>query len=117
LEMSTFPYSLDFAYGDGSFTDINLLGFFWPQGRNVTQYQINDDVSWTKGRHTTSFGFVFKRNLVTDYDLGFYTYPFVPQLGPASNGPLAPAFPPPPAPLGDSFGEGLAFEAIQNFPQ
>lgn len=116
LAKSTFPYSLDFAYGDGSFTDINLLGFFWPQGRNVTQYQINDDVSWTKGKHTTSFGFVFKRNDVTDYDLGIYTYPFVPELGPASNGPLAPAFPANGA-LGDSFGEGLAFEAIQNFPQ
>ena len=30
--------------------------YFFPQGRNVTQYQFNDDVSWTKGKHTAKFG-------------------------------------------------------------
>ncbi len=50
--------------GDGS-----IIGLEWnayPQGRNVTQYQIVDDVSWLKGNHTLKFGGNFKRDDVTD---------------------------------------------------
>lgn len=50
--------------GDGS-----IVGFEWnayPQGRNVTQYQVVDDVSWLKGNHTLKFGGNFKRDDVTD---------------------------------------------------
>ncbi len=47
----------------------SLLGAPWcqfPQGRNVTQYQIVDDVSWLKGNHSFKFGGNFKRDDVTD---------------------------------------------------
>lgn len=46
-----------------------VMGFEWfgyPQGRNVTQYQLIDDVSWLKGNHNFKFGGNFKRDDVTD---------------------------------------------------
>jgi hypothetical protein len=46
--------------------DLNL----WPQGRNVTQYQILDDFSMQKGNHNLKFGANFRRNNITDYDPG-----------------------------------------------
>jgi hypothetical protein len=106
LLASTFPYSLNF--GDGSFYALDFDGSSWPQGRRVTQYQLNDDVSWTKGRHTAKFGFTFKRNNVTDADLGINTVPLGTELGPASNGPLA---------AQDYFAAGYLYEATQTFPQ
>jgi hypothetical protein len=42
--------------------------FYLTQGRNVTQYQVEDDFSWIKGKHTLKFGFNFRRDLVSDYD-------------------------------------------------
>ena len=106
LLASTFPYSLNF--GDGSFNALDFDGSSWPEGRKVTQYQFNDDVSWTKGKHTAKFGFTFERSDVTDADLGINTIPNGTELGPASNGPLA---------AQDSFAAGYLFEATQTFPQ
>ena len=106
LLASTFPYSLNF--GDGSFYALDFDGSAWPEGRKVTQYQFNDDVSWTKGKHTAKFGFTFKRNNVTDADLGINTIANGIELGPASNGPLA---------AQDSFAAGYLYEATQTFPQ
>jgi hypothetical protein len=106
LLASTFPYSLNF--GDGSFYALDFDGSSWPEGRKVTQYQFNDDLSWTKGKHTAKFGFTFKRNDVTDADLGINTIPNGTELGPASNGPFA---------AQDSFAAGYLFEATQSFPQ
>ncbi len=40
--------------------------FAYPQGRNVTQWQIVDDLSWLKGNHNFKFGVNFKRDDVTD---------------------------------------------------
>jgi len=45
----------------------------WPQGRNVTQYGIVDDLSWQKGNHALKFGVNFRRNDVTDYSPGIGT--------------------------------------------
>ncbi len=39
----------------------------FPQGRNVTQYQFVDDLSWTKGAHSLKFGGNFRRYDITDY--------------------------------------------------
>src|ERR1700677_617049 len=105
LLASTFPYSLNF--GDGSFNALDFEGSEWPQGRRVTQYQFNDDVSWTRGKHTAKFGFTFERSDVTDADLGINTIPNGTELGPASNGPLAPQ---------ESFPAGYLFEPTQTFP-
>jgi hypothetical protein len=42
--------------------------YYLTQGRNVTQYQIEDDFNWIKGKHTLRFGGNFRRDLVSDYD-------------------------------------------------
>ena len=46
-----------------------LLGgenYAFPQGRKITQYQFQDDVSWTKGNHNMKFGFSFRRDDASD---------------------------------------------------
>jgi hypothetical protein len=65
------PYQLYFSGGE--FTNPGS-GFYstWPQGRNVTQYQISDDYSWAKGNHNLKFGVNFRRNDLTDYTPGGY---------------------------------------------
>jgi len=42
--------------------------FYLTQGRNVTQYQFEDDFNWTHGKHTFKLGANFRRDLVSDYD-------------------------------------------------
>jgi len=42
--------------------------FFLTQGRNVTQYQLEDDFRWIHGQHNLTFGANFRRDLVSDYD-------------------------------------------------
>jgi hypothetical protein len=46
---------------------VGAADYAFPQGRNVTGYQFNDDVSWTKGKHTLKFGYAFRRDDITDY--------------------------------------------------
>ncbi len=105
LAASTFPYALLFL--DGSFSNLGGIDYAWPQGRNVTQYQINDDVSWTHSKQSLKFGFTFKRDDVSDHDMGFQT-PLGLELGPAEdNGAVTSA---------DSFGQGVMYFAQQNFP-
>lgn len=47
-----------------------LLGvpFYLTQGRNVTQYQLEDDFDWTHGKNSFKLGANFRRDLVSDYD-------------------------------------------------
>lgn len=45
-------------------------GFAFPQGRNVTQFQIDDDVSKSFGNHTFKVGAKYHRNYVSDHDFG-----------------------------------------------
>ncbi|MGC1782665.1 MAG: carboxypeptidase regulatory-like domain-containing protein [Acidobacteriaceae bacterium] len=40
--------------------------FIFPQGRNVSQYQIADGLAWLKSTHSFKFGFDLKRDNVTD---------------------------------------------------
>jgi Carboxypeptidase regulatory-like domain len=69
------PFYANFETGlDGSGTSdvpgLTTLGapFYFPQGRNVTQYQLEDDVSWSLGKHNLTFGANFRRDLITDFD-------------------------------------------------
>jgi hypothetical protein len=103
--LAAMPYTLQF---DDSFTNLGNIDYVFPQGRNVTQYQANDDVSWIHGKHTTSFGVLFKRDDVTDADLGVLTEPIGVAFGPGVNGPLDPTY--------DLFSQGYMLEGIQNFP-
>jgi outer membrane receptor protein involved in Fe transport len=58
-------------------SNLGVPGYF-PQGRNVTQYQLEDDLNWTHGRHNFKFGANFRRDLVSDYDQQEYTaFPFL----------------------------------------
>lgn len=41
--------------------------YAFPQGRNVTGYQFNDDASWITGKHTIKFGYTMRRDDITDY--------------------------------------------------
>jgi hypothetical protein len=103
---AAFPYDLEFV--DGSFSNLANNELAWPEGRDVTQYQINDDVSWTKGKHTASFGMLFKRDDVTDADLGVLTnFSLGAEYG-AAEGPFGGL---------DLFSQGLMLEGVQNFPQ
>lgn len=63
------PYQLSFAGGEFA-TPGGLFYPTWPQGRNVTQYQISDDYAWQKGKHSLKFGVSFRRNDITDYTPG-----------------------------------------------
>jgi hypothetical protein len=54
------------AYG-GSGAWVGGADYAFPQGRNVTGYQFNDDLSWQKGKHTLKFGYAFRRDDITDY--------------------------------------------------
>ncbi len=57
--------STGFNLGDPS----GVTGYSWdfPQGRNVTQYQFIDDLSWTKGKHNLKFGANFRRYDISDF--------------------------------------------------
>ena len=49
----------------------------YTQGRKVTQWQINDNLIWTHGRHSFKFGENSRRLDVSDYDLGEGVVPTV----------------------------------------
>ena len=70
------PYDLFFSagqfYSPGSLPGSTEYSS-WPQGRNVTQYQISDDFAWQRGHHNLKAGFDFRRNDVTDYSPGGFT--------------------------------------------
>ena len=81
------------------FSGIGGVDFVWPQGRNVTQWQLNDNLSWTKSKHDFKFGENMRRVLVSDHDFGFF------------NTPLEIAFDLP------AFTFGAADYSIQSFPR
>ena len=58
--------------------------YYLTQGRNVTQYQFEDDYSWIKGKHTIKLGFNFRRDDISDYDaqiLNVFPYAQLASLG------------------------------------
>jgi hypothetical protein len=79
--LQAFPTTLLLA--DGTLTNLGgqaaggLGNAAFPQGRNVTQYEVNDDVSKTWGRHSISFGGKFRRNDVSDHDFGAFSSGFL----------------------------------------
>ena len=96
---STFPLNVDIA--PLGYTNMGNNLELFPQGRNVTQYQILDDYSWTKGAHSLKFGGNFRRYDITDYVFSELTNPLAVFFG--STG------------LTD-FYNGTADEFLQNFP-
>jgi len=52
--------------GDGCCSGIGIATNF-PQGRNVGQAQIADDLTWVKGKHSIKTGVNWRYNKITDY--------------------------------------------------
>ncbi len=59
-----------------NFTSPNTGAPSFPQGRNITQYQFIDDISWTRGNHTFKFGENFRRYDISDHNF-FWNSPGV----------------------------------------
>jgi len=49
------------------------INFAFPQGRNVTGYQFQDDLSWTVAKHTLSIGWTMRRDDITDFSPSEFT--------------------------------------------
>ena len=80
--------------GSAAFAGNGVLGLpnEFIDGRNVTQYQFVDDLSWVKGNHTFRFGYDFRRNDISDDDsqqnfVGTYSF----YMNDFANGTLNPA--------------------------
>lgn len=70
--LAAFPTTVQF--GDGSLSTVGGTDYIWPQGRNVTGYQIVDDYSYNiSSQHTLKLGLYFHRNLISDHDYGLFT--------------------------------------------
>ncbi len=69
--LATFPTTLSFS--GGAFQTMGGALDVWPQGRNVTQYQIVDDVAHQMGAHSLKIGGNFLRDDVSDHDFGFFS--------------------------------------------
>ena len=70
-----FPIVLAAGSANAPFTSIGGNDNTYPQGRKVTQWQINDNLDWTRGKHSYRFGLNTRRIDVSDYDLGEGTVP------------------------------------------
>jgi Carboxypeptidase regulatory-like domain len=57
--LAVFPTVVRFS--PALFSNMGGEGYNWPQGRNVTQYQLIDDLNWTKDAHNLKFGVNFHR--------------------------------------------------------
>ncbi len=73
----TFPIVLASGSDSVPFTTIGGNDNTYPQGRKVTQWQINDNLTWTHEKHTWKFGINTRRLDVSNYDLGEGTVPTV----------------------------------------
>ena len=75
--VTLFPTTIGVAAGgnacyllDGNLSCMGGETYRFPQGRNVAQYQLVDDVSWTRGNHGLKFGVNFRRIDFADYGPG-----------------------------------------------
>ena len=103
--LAAFPNNL--IVNDGTLANVGGISEAFPQGRNVTQFQVTDDVSKTLGNHTLKVGFKYHKNYVSDHDLGTLTTPLtLPiSLGDFANG-------------GDPNAPGsIGTLILENFPQ
>lgn len=75
--VQTFPIVLASASDSVPFTTIGGNDNTYPQGRKVTQWQINDNLTWTHSKHGWKFGINTRRLDVSNYDLGEGTVPTV----------------------------------------
>ena len=94
----SFPIVLSSGSDSVPFTTVGGNNNTYPQGRKVTQWQVNDNLTWTHGKHTWKFGINTRRLDVSNYDLGEGTVPTVTYSDLAQ------------------FTYGVAYTASQSFP-
>jgi hypothetical protein len=75
--LETFPIVLASASDSVPFTTIGGNDNTYPQGRKVTQWQINDNLTWMHGKHSWKFGINTRRLDASNYDLGEGSAPTV----------------------------------------
>lgn len=75
--LQQFPIVLMAGTSAVPFTTIGGNDNTYPQGRKVTQWQINDNLTWSVGQHTLKFGINTRRLDVSNYDLGEGAVPTV----------------------------------------
>ena len=75
--LQTFPIVLAWGSDSVPFTTFGGNDNTYPQGRKVTQWQINDNLTCTHEKHTLRFGINTRRLDVSNYDLGEGTAPTV----------------------------------------
>ena len=75
--LEAFPIMLVSGSDAVPFTTIGGNNNTYPQGRKVTQWQINDNLTWTHEKHTWKFGINTRRIDISNYDLGEGTVPTV----------------------------------------
>jgi hypothetical protein len=73
----TYPIVLASGSDSVPFTTFGGLDNTFPQGRKVTQWQVNDNLTWTLKQHTLHFEIQTRRVDTSDYDLGEQTVPTV----------------------------------------
>jgi hypothetical protein len=67
-----------FEFAGLGFTDIFGAGnCCWPEGRNVTNWQLLDNLTWSRGAHVLKFGGNLRRTLVSDHDPGSGSIPYI----------------------------------------
>jgi hypothetical protein len=75
--LQIFPIVLAGGSSNAPFTTLGGNDQTYTQGRKVTQWQINDNLIWSRGRHSFKFGVNSRRLDVSDYDLGEGVVPSV----------------------------------------
>jgi len=73
----SFPIVLQAGSSAVPFTTVGGNDNTYPQGRKVTQWQVNENLVWTRGRSTYKFGLNTRRLDISNYDLGEGTVPTV----------------------------------------
>jgi len=74
IQAAGLPYRFTFST-PVKLTSFNPMSSF-PQGRNVTQYQLIDDFTLDKGNHNMKFGVNYRRYDISDHNF-FYQFPRV----------------------------------------
>jgi hypothetical protein len=111
---SAFPGTFDFddaANPATGLTDIfNVISPYgdFQNGRNATQYGVEEDLSIVRGTHSFRVGWNFKRDDISDFDLLEEAYPLDEAFGPYE---AAAAGVP-----GITFNNGYEYVTAQNFP-
>lgn len=69
---SIFPMTM--FVGDSAISPLGMDNSVFPQGRAITEVQLQDDFSKTVGVHTLKLGAKWTRTDVSDYDFGLYSH-------------------------------------------